>query len=204
MKIYPSKGRFLNDADDLRRSKVVFVGSSVLDDLEMGQDSVGGFLRIDGEWYRVIGVAESKGEIFGFDQDNYVIVPFSTLASNSGESLNVDIEIHLQPSDESNSKQVTDQIQRLLRKRHSLNASEDNDFEFVNSNKTKESFANVTFLVTSVAIGLVSISLLVGGVGIMNMMLTSVISRTKEIGILKALGAPPLFCCFSSYLKPCF
>lgn len=193
VRIYPEYGRFLSESDDLRRRRVAFVGTSVLKKLNMSENSVGEFISLNGEWFRVIGIAETQGSIFGFDQDNYIITPFSTMRSLSGDQVTRNIDIMFRPSDPAKLPEVQEQISQILRKRHNLEKDDADDFEFHSAEKTKKQFDSVTQSVTLVAGGVVGISLLVGGIGVMNIMLVSVTERTREIGTVKALGATPQF-----------
>ncbi len=193
VRVYPELGRFLSESDDLRRRRVAFLGSSVVKDLQMPENPVGEFISINGEWFRVIGVAETLGSLFGFDQDNYIIAPFSTMRSLSGDQVTRNIDIMFRPTDPEALPGVKQQITQILRKRHSLGTDEPDDFEFISAEKTKKQFESVTQSVTLVAGGIVGVSLLVGGIGVMNIMLVSVTERTREIGTVKALGATPQF-----------
>ncbi|XOV80904.1 MAG: ABC transporter permease [Aestuariibacter sp.] len=193
VRIYPELGRFLSESDDLRRRRVAFVGPSVLKDLNMPVNPVGEFISVNGEWFRVIGLAEELGSLFGFDQDNYLIVPFSTMRSLNGEQVTQNIDIMFRPDEGADIKKIQQQIRRVLRKQHRLTGDDPDDFEFISAEKTKRQFDSVTQSVTLVAGGIVGISLLVGGIGIMNIMLVSVTERTREIGTVKALGATPQF-----------
>jgi putative ABC transport system permease protein len=191
--IYPELGRFLSSSDDLRRRRVVFIGSSLVKKLKMPSNPVGEFIKLSGDWFRVIGVAETRGSLFGFDQDNYIITPFSTIRSLNGNQVTDNIEVLFRPKANAKLSDIIVQMRQILRQRHKLSDDDAERFEFVTAEKTKEQFNSITTSVTLVASGIVGISLLVGGIGIMNIMLVSVTERTKEIGIAKALGATPQF-----------
>lgn len=193
VKIFPEMGRFLSEYDDLRRRRVAFIGSSVMKKLKMSNNPVGEFINLSGDWFRVIGIAETQGSLFGFDQDNYIITPFSTIRSLNGNRVSDNIDIMFRPQAGIELKTIIDQMTALLRARHKLAKDDPNHFEFNTAEKMKKNFDSMTTSVTIVASGVVGISLLVGGIGIMNIMLVSVTERTKEIGIAKALGATPQF-----------
>ena len=191
--IYPELGRFLSASDDLRRRRVVFIGSSLIKKLKMPSNPVGEFIKLSGDWFRVIGVAETRGSLFGFDQDNYIITPFSTIRSLNGNQVTDNVEVLFRPKANAKLSDIITQMRQILRQRHKLSDDDAERFEFVTAEKTKEQFNSITTSVTLVASGIVGISLLVGGIGIMNIMLVSVTERTREIGIAKALGATPQF-----------
>ncbi|NLB56992.1 MAG: ABC transporter permease [Gammaproteobacteria bacterium] len=193
VRVYPASGRFLSASDDERRRRVAVLGQSVVDKLEMQGEPVGQFIQLGGEWFRVIGVAESRGTLFGMDQDNYVITPFSTMRSLSGERVERNIEIMFRPASTERLPAVQEQMRQILRSRHRVAGDAPDPFEFITAERIREQFGSIVRGVTMVAGGVVGISLLVGGIGIMNIMLVSVTERTREIGIVKALGATPRF-----------
>ena len=192
VRIYPQQGRFLTAQDDLKRRRVAFIGHSLIQKLQLPVNPVGHYISLSGDWFRIIGVAEKRGSLFGFDQDNYIITPFSTATAINGPD-NLQVEISYRPKPGADAAQIERQVRSLLRAKAGLSASEPDHFELVSSEKTKAQFDNVLDSVTWVAAGVVGISLLVGGIGVMNIMLVSVTERTKEIGIVKALGATPQF-----------
>lgn len=192
-RIYPDSGRFVSESDELRRRRVAFVGATVIKELNIEGNPIGEFISLNGEWFRIIGVAEKQGTLFGFDQDNYIITPFSTMKSLNGEQVTKDVDIMYRPKAGENEQQIQQQIRQILRKRHNLTGDDEDDFEFVSAEKTKSQFKAITSSITLVAGGVVGVSLLVGGIGVMNIMLVSVTERTREIGTLKALGATPGF-----------
>ncbi len=192
VRIYPQQGRFLTAQDDLKRRRVAFIGHSLIQKLQLPANPVGHYISLSGDWFRIIGVAEKRGSLFGFDQDNYIITPFSTATAINGPD-NLQVEISYRPKPGADAAQIERQVRSLLRAKAGLSASEPDHFELVSSEKTKAQFDKVLDSVTWVATGVVGISLLVGGIGVMNIMLVSVTERTKEIGIVKALGATPQF-----------
>src|SRR5690606_37377866 len=128
-------------------------------------------------------------EIFGFSQDNYVLLPYGTMQRLLGTSTEFDIQIQLLVDDLEQLAEVDARIGRVLRQQHELKPNENDDFRIQTAEQLTQSFNSVVNTITAVAAGIVGISLLVGGIGIMNIMLVSVTERTREIGILKALGA---------------
>ncbi|MEA3588431.1 ABC transporter permease [Pseudidiomarina sp. 1APP75-27a] len=187
--VLPSKGRFLSDNDDLNRRRVVFLGHSLLKKLDLPDNPAGKFVKLFGEWFRVIGLAEAKGSLLGFDQDNYVIAPLSTIESISGQRGSLGVDILFVAADSIAQTDVIVQMTQLLRNKYMIERPADDFFEFETAEKTRSQFKDITDSITLVAVGVVGISLLVGGIGIMNIMLVSVTERTREIGIAKALGA---------------
>ncbi|MBU2280644.1 MAG: ABC transporter permease [Gammaproteobacteria bacterium] len=192
VRVYPQQGRFLSSEDDNKRRRVAFIGATVAKKLQMPANPIGQYINLSGDWFRVIGMAEKRGSLFGFDQDNYIITPFSTAKALNGPD-NLMVEISYRPKADADPKLIEQQIRQLLRHRAKLAPDAPDHFEFVSAEKTKQQLDTVFNSITAVAAGVVSISLLVGGIGVMNIMLVSVTERTREIGIVKALGATPQF-----------
>jgi putative ABC transport system permease protein len=190
IRIYPQLGRFILPQDDERRRRVAFIGPSLINKLQLPANPVGEFVLISGDWFRIIGVGEKRGSLFGFDQDNYIITPFQTAkALNGPDQLQVEISYRAKAGVDEQALQQ--QIRHVLRAKRGLASDAADPFEFITAEKMKSQFNQVLNSVTLVAAGVVGISLLVGGIGVMNIMLVSVTERTREIGIVKALGATP-------------
>jgi putative ABC transport system permease protein len=183
------EGRFFTADDDARRRLVCVIGVDVIDDLEMPDDPIGEFFRVGNEWCKIVGILEKRGELLGFSRDNVVLLPYGTAKRIMGASRDLDIQIQLLVDDMNRQDEVKDRVRRVLRQDHGLKSGEPDDFKVQTAEQLTESFNSVIDMVTAVSAGIVGISLLVGGIGIMNIMLVSVTERTREIGILKALGA---------------
>jgi putative ABC transport system permease protein len=182
-------GRFLSDSDNSTRRRVAVIGEQVREDLTLPENPVGEFVQINGEWLRIIGLLEAKGEILGQSQDNRVMIPYSTMVSLQGNQRQPDIAIQLTLANLDDLENISQTIARLLRNAHNLGRDDEDDFRIQTAQQLQETFSSILTNVTIVMAGIVGISLLVGGIGIMNIMLVSVTERTREIGICKAIGA---------------
>jgi putative ABC transport system permease protein len=187
--IYPEEGRFFNKSDDNSRRRVAVLGATIIEKLEIKGDPIGQYIMIGGEWFKVIGILEKLGKMFGFDQDDYVLLPYNTTQALLGGAEEPDIVISLQVKDVNQLDGIKQHIKNLLRRNHNLAKEHSDDFKITTADQMLETVNNLTSSTTMVLSGVVGISLLVGGIGIMNIMLVSVTERTREIGIQKALGA---------------
>lgn len=185
-------GEIFSASDDRSAAKVCLVGKTVVKNL-FGEnaDGIGQTIRLNKTPFKIIGVLEPKGQnTFGQDQDDIVIAPFSTVRKRMTAATQTGLQQILASAlDENSVNQASDEITELLRQRHKIRPGDDDDF----SVRTQAEFASVmgstTQTMSILLAAIAGISLLVGGIGIMNIMLVSVTERTREIGIRRAIGA---------------
>jgi putative ABC transport system permease protein len=186
---YPEFGRFIVGSDDASHRRVAVIGTQLRDDLQLPHNPVGEYFQIGGEWFKIVGVMQRQGEILGFSQDNYAIIPFEVGRSMMGNSNTPVLSAAFTVDRLEEADQVRERVRRAIRASRRLDDAQADDFRVEAADSFIKQFSKVTGTATAVLGGIVGISLLVGGIGIMNIMLVSVTERTREIGVLKALGA---------------
>ena len=182
-------GSFVSTDDMNKRNRVAVIGTTVASNLFAKDNPVGKNIRINNQPYKVIGLLESKGQSsVGQDQDDVIYIPLTT-AQERMLGITYVQSINVQVSSQEKMEQVQAEIENLLRSRHHIVAGKDDDFHVRNLTSLMETVNQSTSMLTLLLGAIAGISLIVGGIGIMNIMMVSVTERTREIGIRKALGA---------------
>jgi len=184
-----AEGAMFSEADTRSAAKVCILGQTVANSLFPDEDSVGKTIRIRNVPTKVLGVLKPKGaSMFGSDQDDVIIVPYTTgMKRIAGVTMLRSINVQAASADRIN--EVQNGIAELLRQRHRIQPGHDDDFILRNQQEIAETQTAAMDTMTALLAGVAIISLIVGGIGIMNIMLVSVTERTREIGIRMAIGA---------------
>lgn len=181
-------GRGFTPADDEHATKNVIVGYDIVDNLLGSSDPIGKEIRVDGISYTIVGVGERLGKMFGQTMDNWVVVPITTYEQTYGTNSSVSIYARAN-GDAAAMERAEDEVRVMMRTRRHVAPGTEDDFELETNDTYMDIWKQFTAIFFDVVVGIASISLVVGGVVIMNIMLVSVTERTREIGVRKALGA---------------
>ncbi|MBX7170401.1 MAG: ABC transporter permease [Pyrinomonadaceae bacterium] len=186
-KIEAAEGRYFINTEDENRKFVCFIGSETAEKLFPNTNPLGQTIKIDGRSFQVIGIAKELGSAFGQSRDMYVEMPLSTFLSIYGTRRSISISVA--STSPSTYLDAVEEARTLMRTRRKLSPSEKDNFGIVTPSAINELRDKIFGTVQIAAIGVTSISLVIGGIVIMNIMLVSVTERTKEIGIRKSIGA---------------
>jgi putative ABC transport system permease protein len=180
-------GRFISEGDDLHRENVVMLGENVAPVLFPDTPAVGKDVMIDGQNFQVIGVVEKPKGLFGTgDEDRRVLIPYNTFRKVYPGAYENQMRVQAYPNQ---LDQAVDQVTEALRRRRNVPYNAKNNFSIQTAEMQVQEFHNIVAMVAVATVVLSSIGLLIGGVGVMNIMLVSVTERTREIGVRKAIGA---------------
>jgi len=182
-------GRFFSPLDEEGKKRVAIVGLEIINALKLGREPVGKVIQINGNAFTVIGVFEKKGGTFGNNQDDIVVIPFSTATAIYGSDNMRKLVLAFQMRTNADLDLTKEQVTEILRARHHIKKGDPNDFRILAQEEIMKTVSTILMNTTMVMAAVVGIALLVGGIGIMNIMLVSVTERTREIGIRKSIGA---------------
>jgi len=184
-----AQGDFFTDADVKAASKVAVLGNTVAENLFPNGDAVGQIIRIKNVPFKVVGVLEKKGgNMMGQDQDDTILAPYTTIMKRLSGKTKIDM-LYVSARSADAVQQAQNEIDSILRQRHRIQPGQDADFQMRSQEEIAAASAQQMNTLKMLLLIVAAVSLLVGGIGIMNIMLVSVTERTREIGIRMAIGA---------------
>jgi putative ABC transport system permease protein len=184
-----SLGRFHSPEDDLYKRNVIFIGDVVRETFFEGRDPIGKVIKLGGVKYTVIGVAKKRGTMLGESQDDFVIIPLSSFMRQFGEPERRGTFLTIKAVSVEKLPEAMDEVRLLLRTLRKVPYNQPDDFDMETAESILERFNQFTLMFRLVFIGISGISLVIGGIVVMNIMMVSVTERTREIGIRKSIGA---------------
>ena len=185
--VTPLEGRYISEGDDRSRALVTMIGNDLVTKLFPNVDPIGREILIDGRPFQVVGIAKTIGTAFGQSQDNFAYIPIQTYFKIYGT--NETVWLNIQARDAEWMERTQDEARAMMRARRHLPPNEPDNFGIFDQATLMQLWKNLTGVIATAMVGVVSVFLVIGGVVIMNVMLATVTERTREIGIRKALGA---------------
>jgi len=180
-------GRMFTESEDQRHSEVVVLGADLKNRFFPNVDPIGKSVQVDGRPFQVIGVAKSKGSVFGQSNDNFISIPIQTYVKMYGARSG--LSYNFSALSRERMTEAQDEVRVLLRASRHLRPDQDETFMILSSDTLISAWNNLTGAIAAAAVGIVSVFMVVGGVVIMNIMLAVVSERTREIGVRKSVGA---------------
>jgi len=187
--VVPRDGRYISEGDDQSRALVTMIGNDLATKLFPNVDPIGREILIDGRPFVIVGIAKTIGTAFGQSQDNFAYIPIQTYLKMYGTGDTIWLNIKARGPEWM--ERTQDEARAMMRARRHLTPNEPDNFGIFDQATLMELWKNLTGVIATAMVGIVSVFLVIGGVVIMNVMLATVTERTREIGIRKALGARP-------------